>query len=152
MHDALFFPHKVLSHWVPCKVFNEASIMRIIRYVYFFSFTRFFSHWVLFSKFLTRHIIYRHSRGSVINNLCYSECLIMWSPCRIWLENTTWGPSKIFPINKGFSFFVNKIGERSMNPEYTSNSLFSSPYFLLLLNLYSFITCYKHDCSILKEL
>ena len=69
----------------PCKVFNEASIIRIIRYVYSFSFTRSFFPLVLSSKVLTRHIIYRHSRGSVINNLCYSECLIMCSPCRIWL-------------------------------------------------------------------
>ena len=70
------------------------------------------------------------------------------------VRNPTWGPSKVFPINKGFSFIVNKICERSMNPEYTSReirSLFSSPYFLLLLNLYSFITRYQHDCSILKE-
>ena len=86
IRDVLFF---FSQGFVPldfsCKIFNEASIMCIIRYVYSFSFTRFFSHWILSSKVLTRHIIYRHSRGSVINNLYYSECLIMWSPCRIWL-------------------------------------------------------------------
>ena len=78
-----------------CKVFNEASIMRIISYVYSFSFTRFFFHWILSNKVLTRHIIYRHSRGSVINNLYYSGCLIMWSPCRIWLL-----------IYRGFTVFL----------------------------------------------
>ena len=36
------------------------------------------------------------------------------------VKNPTWGPSKVFPINKGFCFIVNKIGERSMNPEYTT--------------------------------
>ena len=71
------------------------------------------------------------------------------------VRSPTWGPSKVFPINKEFSFIVKKIGERSMNPEYTSReirNLFSSPYFLLLMSLYSFITRYQHDCSILKEL
>ena len=64
------------------------------------------------------------------------------------VRNPTWGPSKVFPINKGFSFIVNKIGERSMNHEYTSRgirSLFSSPCFLLLLISYSFITRYQHE-------
>ena len=46
------------------------------------------------------------------------------------VRNPKWGPSKVFPINKGFSFIVKKIGERSMNPEYISKeirSLFPSP-------------------------
>ena len=33
------------------------------------------------------------------------------------VRNPTWGTCKVFPINKEFSFIVNKIGERSMNPE-----------------------------------
>ena len=86
----------------PCKVFNEASIMRIIRYVYSFSFTRFFFYLVLSSKVLTRHIIYRHSRGSVINNLYYSECLIMWSSCRIWLGILLGDQVRFFLWIKGF--------------------------------------------------
>lgn len=62
------------------------------------------------------------------------------------VRNPTWGPSKVFPINKGFSFIVNKICERSVNPEHNSReirSLFSSAYFLLLLSLYSFITFFN---------
>ena len=44
----------------PCKVFNEAVEMRIIRDVYsFFFFTRFFFHWIFSSKVLKRHIIYQ---------------------------------------------------------------------------------------------
>ena len=85
--------------------------------------------------------------------MCYSECLIMWSPCRIWLGILL--EDQVRFSNKGVSFIVNNIGERSMNPEYTSReirSLFSSPYFLLLLISYSFLTRYHHDCSILKEL
>ena len=44
-------------------------MVRIKRYVYSFSFTRIFSHRVFPSKVLTRHIIYGHPRGSVINLL-----------------------------------------------------------------------------------
>ena len=53
----------------PGKVFNEATNGAYQRYVYSFSFTRIFSHRVFPSKVLTRHIIYGHPRGSVINSL-----------------------------------------------------------------------------------
>ena len=48
-------------------------MVRIKRYVYSFSFTRIFSHKVFSSKVLTRHIIYGHPRGSVINPLFYVD-------------------------------------------------------------------------------
>ena len=73
---ALFFPLiEVFSHWVfLARFLMRQQMVRIKRYVYSFSFTRIFSHGVFPSKVLTRHIIYGHPRGSVINPLNCVDC------------------------------------------------------------------------------
>ena len=61
---------EVFSHWVfLARFLMRQQMVRIKRYVYSFSFTRIFSHRVFPSRVLTRHIIYGHPRGSVINSL-----------------------------------------------------------------------------------
>ena len=61
---------EVFSHWIfLARFLMRQQMVRIKRYVYSFSFTRIFSHRVFPSKVLTRHIIYGHPRGSVINTL-----------------------------------------------------------------------------------
>ena len=66
----LFPLTEVFSHWIfLARFLMRQQIVRIKRYVYYFSFTRIFSHRVFSSKVLTRHNIYGHPRGSVINAL-----------------------------------------------------------------------------------
>ena len=69
----LFPLTEVFSHWIFLARFlmrqQMVRMVRIKRYVYSFSFTRIFSHRVFPSRVLTRHIIYGHPRGSVINSL-----------------------------------------------------------------------------------
>ena len=66
---------EVFSHWVfLARFLMRQQMVRIKRYVYSFSFTRIFSHRVFPSKVLTRHIIYGHPRGSVINPLNCVDC------------------------------------------------------------------------------
>ena len=66
MHCALFSFQGFVPPGFPCKVFNEATYMRIVRDVYSFFFTRFFFHLIFSSKVLTRHIIYLDIQGGVL--------------------------------------------------------------------------------------
>ncbi|KAM3337655.1 hypothetical protein P3S68_031980 [Capsicum galapagoense] len=66
MRCTLFLLRGFVPLGFPCKVFNEATKMRIIRDAYSFSFTRFFFHWVFSSKILTSDIIYLDIQGGVL--------------------------------------------------------------------------------------